>query len=258
MARPGATSAPGLLSPKNTRYLDLPPRTENTRTTITTTIMSGAVAQARRRSANTNGNGIQETVIRDEGWCVSVEVTEEEIIDCLKSHTCYGSKEEKTSLLRKLIEHRPQLLARFKTLCSHLEQSFDLNMPSKTSDVNKLSVSDIVKKLFQAKVMLDEYLQAEVVKTRLVITLEYLQMEINKMRKEAEDTLKQKKEDSLQNQILKLGLIQKNRKFLENGSIPADESHRTCPFCKHSNVDEPSSNVSLLEKNLVGLSEFNW
>ncbi len=152
-----------------------------------------------------------------------------------------------------------QLLARFKTLCSHLEQSFDLNMPSKTSDVNKLYVSDIVKNVFQAEVMLDEYLLAEVVKTQLVITLEYLQTKIHKMRKKVEDTLKQKKEDSLQNQILKfLGLIQKNHKFLEDGSIPADEAHCTCPFCKHSNVDEPSSNVALLEKNLVGLSEFNW
>ena len=70
--------------------------------------------------------------------------------------------------------------------------------------------------------------------------------------------MKQKKEDSLQNQIIKLALIQKNRKFLEDGAIPADESDRTCPFWKHSNVDEPFSNVSLLEKNLVGLSEYNW
>ena len=221
--------------------------------------MSGAVSQARRRSAGNNDNGNQDTVIPDEvGWCVSVQVTEEEIIECLKSHTCYGSKEEQTSLLRKLVVHRTQLLARFKTLCSHLEQSFDLNMPSKIGDVNKLSVTDVIKKLFQAKVMLDEYLLAEVTKTRLVLTLEYLQMEIDKMRKEAEDTVKQKKEDSLQNQILKLGLIQKNCKFLEDGSLPADELHRTCPFCNHSNVDEPSSNVSLLKKNLVGLSDYNW
>jgi hypothetical protein len=220
--------------------------------------MSGAVAQARRRSANTNGNGNQETAVDDEGWCLSpVVVAEEEIVDCLKSHTCYGSKEEKASLLRKLIEQRPQLLARFKTLCSHLEQSFDLNMPSKTSDVNKLTASDVVKKLFQAKVMLDEYLQTEVTKTRLVVTMEHLQAEIQKMRMEAEATVKQKKEDSLQNQIIKLSQVQKNRKFLEDGSIPVDEAHRTCPFCKHSNVDEPSSNVALLEKNLVALSEYN-
>ena len=219
--------------------------------------MSGAVAQARRRSANTHGNDHNQPV-NDEGWGVTpVVVTEKELIDCLKSHTCYGSKEEKLSLLRKLIDHRPQLLARFETLCSHLEQSFNLNMPSKSRDVNKLSVSDVIKKLFQAKVMLDEYLQTEVTKTRMVITMEYLRSEIEKMRKEAEDTLKQKKVDSLQNQILKLVLIEKNRKFLEHGTIPVDKAHRICPFCEHSNVDEPSSNVALLEKNLIGLSEYN-
>ena len=103
-------------------------------------------------------------------------------------------------------------------------------MPSKTSDVNKLSVSDVVKKIFQAKVMLNEYLQTEVMKTWLVCTMEHLQ---TKMRKEAEDTLKQKKEDALHNQILKLGLTQKNRKFLKDGSIPTDKAHHTCPFCKH-------------------------
>jgi hypothetical protein len=220
--------------------------------------MSGAVAQARRRSANTNAGNDNEAVNDDEGWGITpVVVTEKEIIDCLKSHTCYGSKEEKTSLLRKLVDHRPQLLARFKTLCSHLEQSFDLNMPSKSRDVTKLSVSDVIKKLFQAKVILDEYLQTEVTKTRMVVTMEYLRSKIYKMRKEAEDTIKQKKVDSLQNQILKLGLVQKNRKFLERGAIPTDEAHRICPFCNHSNVDEPSSNVALLEKNLVALSEYN-
>ena len=47
-------------------------------------MMSGAVAKARRRSANTNDNDTQETAVNDEGWCVSpVEVTEEEIIDCM-------------------------------------------------------------------------------------------------------------------------------------------------------------------------------
>jgi hypothetical protein len=86
----------------------------------------------------------------------------------LKSYTCYGSKEKKTSLLWKLIEKHPQPLARFKTLCSHLEQSFNFNMPSKMRDVNKLSASDVVKKFFQTKIMVDEYLQTEVMKTQLV------------------------------------------------------------------------------------------
>jgi hypothetical protein len=173
--------------------------------------MSGAAAQARRRSEGTNGNALanqEETAVNDDGWCVSLEVTEEEIIDCLRSHTCYGGMESKKNLLRKLVEQRPQLLARLKTHCSHLEQSFDINMPTKVSDVARLTVTDVVKKLFQANVVLDQCLETELMQTRLVLAMESLLDEINKMRKEAHDTLKQKKkEDSLQNQTIKLSLV---------------------------------------------------
>jgi hypothetical protein len=80
-------------------------------------------------------------------------------------------------------------------------------MPTKVSDVARLIVTDVVDELFQAKVVLDQHLETELMQTRLVLAMESLLDEINKMRKEAHDTLKQKKEDSLQNQIIKLSLV---------------------------------------------------
>jgi hypothetical protein len=80
--------------------------------------MSGAAAQARRRSEGTNGNAHanqEETAVNDDGWCVSLEVTEDEMINCLRSHSCCGGMESKKLLLRKFIEMRAQLLARLKT-----------------------------------------------------------------------------------------------------------------------------------------------
>jgi hypothetical protein len=250
-ARSGLAKKP----PKSKHILDfLHPRG------ITAT-MSGSLLQARRRSEETNYNANanqEETTVDVEGWCVSLDVTEDEMVEVLKSSKCYGGAETKKTLLRAIVEHRDALIARLKSCCSHLEQSFDLNMPKKKSDVNKLLVPDVVKKLFQAKVVLDQYLEAEeVTKTRLVLAIEALLVEINKMRKEAHDTVKDTKEDSLQNQIIKLGQLQKNRMFLVNGSLPLDEAHRKCAFCKHPNVDEPSSNRTVGETNLLQLAEHN-
>jgi hypothetical protein len=220
--------------------------------------MSGAVAQARRRSATTtNEERTTPEEGNDEGWSQSINVEEDEILDCLKTHTCYGSGEAKKNLLRRIVEKRPALLLRFKTHCAHLEQSFDMNMPTMPAHVNKLSVRDVVKKLSQAKVILDEYLLSEPIKTTLVDSMDYLRNEIKNMRKEAHDTVKQKKQDSMHNQLIKLNLAEKNRKFMEDGFIPTDESHRTCPFCRHSNLDEPDSNGSLLDSNLLGLAKHN-
>jgi hypothetical protein len=128
-------------------------------------------------------------------------------------------------------------------------------MPKKDGEVTKLTVADVVKKLFQeAKVLvLDEHLATEMTKTRLVLSMEGLLVEINKMRKEAHGTVKQKK-DSLQNQIIKLNLVQN---LDDEGSAPRDKAHSACVFCQHPCLDEPSSNVDLLQSNLVALSDHN-
>ena len=48
----------------------------------------GAVNQARRASAGTPEPAGDSD---EDGWCVSVEVEEHEILDELKKTTCYGS-----------------------------------------------------------------------------------------------------------------------------------------------------------------------
>ena len=170
-------------------------------TLTTTSTISGAVAQARRRSEGTNGNANQEeTAVNDEEWCHALAVTEDELLDCLRGPGCYGGMESKKLLPQSLVRNRTALLlGRFRIHCSHLEHSFAINMPTRESEVTKLTVADVVKKLFQAKVVLEEYLETDVTKTRLVLAMEGLLVEINKMRKEAHDTMKQKKDDSLQN-----------------------------------------------------------
>ena len=87
--------------------------------------------------------------------------------------------------------------------------------------------------------------------------MEGLLVKINKMRDDARDAVKQKKEDSLLNQIIKLSLFQESRKFLESGSAPRDKASSACVLCKHPRVDEPSIDADLLEPNIERLKERN-
>jgi len=48
-----------------------------------------------------------------------------------------------------------------------------------------------------------------------------------------------------------------NRLFLQGGGkLPDDPALRTCPFCCHSYVDEPSTNAAVFDRNRALAADF--
>jgi hypothetical protein len=114
----------------------------------------GSVNQARRSSAGTPERAGDAD---EEGWSVSVEVEELEILDELKEASCYGGSEKKKTLLKSLVRYRTQLLERILVLSPHLHGSAELTIPTEDKHVNKLTVLDVVVKLMEARTILTDF-----------------------------------------------------------------------------------------------------
>ncbi len=88
-------------------------------------------------------------------------MTDAEAIDELKKSSCFGGIEAKESVLRKLVRHRDLLFRRIiGEVSPHLQASAETVIPDERT-LNKLTTTDVAKRMLNTRVILTEFLQME-------------------------------------------------------------------------------------------------
>ena len=186
----------------------------------------------------------------------SLEVTTKDVVKLLtNSHVNYGTKSDKINKLKEALAGHEQLrssilikgrdgdlLAAYDALYKRLSTQGYFTQRSynavKASQDFK-SLADILSKYRKNVRKSRDTPEAQAIIDPFVDSI-----------KEAYDTLANSKSTEFKNMLVKRKPLEIQRGYLgEGGFLPNIPEHRICMFCKHPNIDEPSTNLHVRRRN---------
>ena len=226
-------------------------------------MMGGSINQAKRRSASidtdSSATSVDGNVVNIHGNKLELATQypnqEDLLAELAKKRTMNMTISQKIkNILTIPIENRPALIEQAKKagnnsteLVRKLESSIPIDVP--TSLTGPQIANNILQMHSSIKALIDVASRPSRIVMKAFETLD-LAMKMAVSNFQADHQAKQS------SCFPALSFGERNRKYKQDGYLPADSAHRTCIGCNHNYVDEPNSNKFLQQKYETMLREF--